>query len=383
MRPNNIKKTAIMIGLLGATGMASAAQVIATDLIVQGSECVGIDCVNGESFGFDTIRLKENNLRIKAQDTSASASFPSVDWQITFNESGNGGANKFSVDNVDAGTTPFTIRSGAGNNAIYVDDQGDVGLNTSTPVVELHIADGDSPTVRLEQNGSSGFTPQTWDLAGNETNFFVRNVTTSSHLPFRILAGSGTDDAIVIAGDGDVGLGTDGPSGNLHLRHTGTVLTYLESSDGNPTQLRLRSDSDNRRLIAVNNADVAESQIALESGTIILAGATTSANVYATFNATGLTVNGSISTTASGLLHPDYVFEKDYALMPLTELNDFVSKNKHLPEIPSAAEVSKNGINISELQITLLKKVEELTLYTIKQQETINKLEKKLENTKL
>ena len=58
-------------------------QVILDDLIVDGSLCVGLDCVNGESFGFDSIRLKENNLRIKVQDTSATASFPTRDWQIT------------------------------------------------------------------------------------------------------------------------------------------------------------------------------------------------------------------------------------------------------------------------------------------------------------
>ena len=50
-------------------------------------------------------------------------------------------------------------------------------MGTSTPVVELHIVNGDSPTVRLEQDGSSGFTPQTWDMAGNETNWFVRDAT--------------------------------------------------------------------------------------------------------------------------------------------------------------------------------------------------------------
>ena len=67
-----------------------ADQVILDDLIVDGSACIGFDCVNGESFGFDTLRLKENNLRIKFQDTSSSASFPSRDWQITANDSANG-----------------------------------------------------------------------------------------------------------------------------------------------------------------------------------------------------------------------------------------------------------------------------------------------------
>ncbi len=81
--------------------------VTADDSIVQGSLCVGMDCVNNESFGFDTIRLKENNLRIKFQDTSNSGSFPTTDWQITINDSSNGGANYFAIDDIDGGRTPF------------------------------------------------------------------------------------------------------------------------------------------------------------------------------------------------------------------------------------------------------------------------------------
>ena len=73
---------------------ATADHVILDDCIIQGSTCIGLDCVNGESFGFDTLRLKENNLRIKFQDTSNTASFPKNDWQITANESSNGGLEK-------------------------------------------------------------------------------------------------------------------------------------------------------------------------------------------------------------------------------------------------------------------------------------------------
>ena len=145
---------------------AAADQVILDDLIVDGSACIGFDCVNGESFGFDTIRIKENNLRIKAQDTSSSASFPSNDWQITFNDSSNGGANKFSIDDIDGGRTPFTIEAGAPSHSLYVDDGGRLGLGTNTPVTDIHIKSGNTPTLRLEQDGSSGFTPQTWDVAG-------------------------------------------------------------------------------------------------------------------------------------------------------------------------------------------------------------------------
>ncbi len=190
-------------------------QVILDDLIVDGSLCVGMDCVNGESFGFDTIRLKENNLRIRFQDTSSTSSFPSNDWQITTNDSANGGANKFSIDDIDGGRTPFTIEAGAPSNSLYVEDYGRVGFGTSTPVVELHVKDSDTPTLRLEQDGSWGWSPQTWDVCGREDHFFIRDVTNGGW-PFKIEPGA-PSDSLTIKSDGKVGIGTWSPGYPIHL----------------------------------------------------------------------------------------------------------------------------------------------------------------------
>lgn len=74
----------------------------------------------------------------------------------------------------------------------------------------------------------------------------------------------------------------------------------------------------------------------------------------------------------------DFVFEDSYKLRPLNEVKDFVEKNQHLPEIPSAAEMQENGVNMNELQIQLLQKVEELTLYIILQDQRIQELESQL-----
>jgi len=68
----------------------------------------------------------------------------------------------------------------------------------------------------------------------------------------------------------------------------------------------------------------------------------------------------------------DYVFHPDYSLMPLHKVEQFVKTNRHLPEIPSAAEVKENGLNMGEMQNKLLQKIEELTLYMIEQQKTID-----------
>jgi hypothetical protein len=192
-------------------------QVIPDDLIVQASLCVGFDCVNNESFGFDTIRLKENNLRIKFEDTSSTAGFPSSDWQLTANDSASGGANKFSVEDITGARIPFTIEGAATTNSVYIDSTGRIGFRTATPVLDLHANTTDTPAIRLEQNNSGGWTAQTWDVAANEANFFVRDVTGGSRLPFRIRPGAPTS-SIDISAIGNVGIGHGTP---------GTSRVYL------------------------------------------------------------------------------------------------------------------------------------------------------------
>ncbi len=89
-------------------------------------------------------------------------------------------------------------------------------------------------------------------------------------------------------------------------------------------------------------------------------------------------IGGTLISNA--LTFPDYVFEDTYPLMPLADLDAFIGQNKHLPNIPSAAQVQEAGtINMTEMQVRLLEKVEELTLYTIAQQEHIDALTARLQ----
>jgi hypothetical protein len=76
----------------------------------------------------------------------------------------------------------------------------------------------------------------------------------------------------------------------------------------------------------------------------------------------------------------DFVFEKDYALKPLAEVEQYITENKRLPEIASAAEMKKSGLELGEMNIKLLQKIEELTLYLIEQNKRIQELEKQLKN---
>lgn len=206
--------------------------VTADDIIVQSNACIGSDCVDNESFGFDTIRLKENNTRIAFDDTSATTGFTTNDWALNANDTNSGGLNRFMIEDVTNTRTPFSLMAGAPDNALFVAATGKIGLRTSTPALDIHMATSDTPALRFEQSGGA-FEAQTWDIAGNEANFFIRDVTGGNRLPFRIRPGAPTS-SLDISASGNVGVGTASPTQKLHV--AGNVLVdgvLVEQSDVN------------------------------------------------------------------------------------------------------------------------------------------------------
>ncbi len=107
------------------------------------------------------------------------------------------------------------------------------------------------------------------------------------------------------------------------------------------------------------------------------------------------TLNPDMKLTVKGNIHaeevkidlnvpaPDYVFKEGYNLRTIEEVEEFIERNSHLPEIPSAKEFKQNGVMQAEMDMNLLKKIEELTLYTIQQQKEIESLKKENEEVKL
>jgi hypothetical protein len=361
-------KTNIKALALGAfstvvlSNAASADQQILDDLIVTQSLCVGQDCNNGESFGFDTVRLKENNLRLHFDDTSTSASFPSNDWRLVANDSANGGQSYMAIEDSTAGRIPFRIRAGAPADSLYVSASGLIGVGTGSPVVEMHIANGDTPTLRLEQDGSSGFTPQTWDVAGNETNFFVRDATNGSKLSFRIRP-SAPESSIDIAANGNVGMGTSSPQGELHIRRTDASPTVFRLENANAgdqaLQIRLISNSDdNRRIIATDVAGTQESQISMNNGSIVFAGANVNTARWATVSAAGIVTDIGTCTTATPC---DAVFDPSvYAVPSIEDHAQAMWENQFLP----AVGPTKNGpVNLNAKMTGILNELEHAHIY--------------------
>jgi hypothetical protein len=156
----------------------------------------------------------------------------------------------------------------------------------------VHINSSDTPAHRLEQNNSGGFTAQTWDIAGNEANFFVRDVTGGSRLPFRIRPGAPTS-SIDIAADGQVGMGIATPGKALDVTRSGADATT------NQAAIRVRTTGSAAGFgpgLYIDNTSMASgrSWSIFASGASDFVGATGSLNV---FDGTAGAARMSVDTT--------------------------------------------------------------------------------------
>jgi len=118
----------------------------------------------------------------------------------------------------------------------------------------------------------------------------------------------------------------------------------------------------------------------------LIKGYATADGVQAYFNNGGINANGRVRAREvvvdNSTTWPDYVFEEDYHLISLAELENYIKTNKHLPGIPNQAEVKEEGISLGEMNRKLLEKVEELTLHLIEQQKQVEALTKIVMHTK-
>jgi hypothetical protein len=214
--------------------------VVSDDLVVQGTACIGPNCVTGDPDS-NTLTLKGPIPRILFHDVNADCQcLPARNWLLQANENypEHYPFDVFYLQDMHSGAISFSVQGGAPDDALVVNSIGNVGVGTESPLQALHVVSAATPTLRLEQPVSPG-PARTWDVGANASQFFVSDVTASSNQPFRIRAGAPTS-SIDIASSGNVGVGTASPSNSLHVRRTdGTAQLLVEEASGTAAQRTL------------------------------------------------------------------------------------------------------------------------------------------------
>ena len=357
------------------------------DGVIRNSLCVGFDCPNSPTFGDSTILMMENNTRIKFGDTSNSP-FPNNDWEIEANSCLSGGANYLGFNDCGSASNAgdcatdlvFAVEAGARQSALYVESDGDIGVGTSSPVVDLHIVTGNTPTLRLDQDATSGFAPQVWDVAGNETNLFIRDVTGGSALPFRIRPGA-PSNTIFLDSDGDLGIGTASPNVDaaVDILRTDAAITLLEIRNTNATPQNTGFRINNGA--ASGPWDFRENTVG--QFTINLVG--TGSLLMIDDNTTNVTIAGALITTGGGgactAADPcDGVFSPDFKVPSIEEHADSMWQNSYLPAVGPTPE---NGLfNVTQKVGGILNELEKAHIYIEQLNTRLEALEKQLEMQK-
>jgi len=233
-----------------------------------------------------------------------------------------------------------------------------------------------------------------WTTSGStiyNSNTGYVGIGTSFHLQSSLYTLAGVDNLSTTpfpAGINLVGL----TSGDLMLRsYWGVSVDLNDGSQGdntNGTYTRIPHTT-SFTINSRTSSTTFNTLFAVRNNGTVLIGETSPKNTAYLLDVNGSVWATAITVNATGA---DFVFAPSYKLLTLPELNNFIQKNHHLPEIASAKEMQANGLNVGDNQIKLLQKVEELTLYLIdkdkqlnEQNATINKQQSQidLQNTKL
>lgn len=212
---------------------------------------------------------------------------------------------------------------GTVNPNFKLDVDGDVNTKGN-----LHIEGSDRGSIHYGNRGVLGSTPQ-FDPDGNRNGLWIEGSTDGSE------------------------------SGGMFMN--GNVIC-------------LWSPGDNDLLRIYDEDDFASPRFTIErTGSVVLRN-TTGVETIRLNNQTG-----EITIKDWSLTVPDHVFDEDYALTDLDDLRSYIAEHKHLPEVPPATEIEEEGVNLGQFCMTLLQKVEELSLYVMQQQEEMSALEERVE----
>ena len=293
---------------------------------------------------------------------------------------------------------------------VTIKNNGNVGIGTTSPLRMLQVG-SDIPAIVNETYFplavKTGLTAA--NSVGKCVYLYMGEGDTKGYLEsYDYSNGTGVNLSINPNG-GKVGIGTASPKAKLDVGsmlafgELGTVLarSYEGNTAGDGTFLGVRAY--NTQPTNCNSFAIEHSFYGVKNNSINFFRGGGMSGGFITINtndntekvrinydgnvAIGTTYTGSYKLNVAGKINctelhinatkwADFVFDKDYNLRTLAEVETFISQNQHLPDVPSQAQVANEGISLGEMNAILLQKIEELTLYTIEQDKKIEKLQK-------
>ncbi len=301
--------------------------------------------------------------------------------------------NKWGLFQVDAGSQNYLA--------------GNLGIGTTSPSEKLDINGNINMTGVNRRIFLGGTSANTFGIAYDSTYPDYGIFYTEGSVDHVSISpnGNATNGVLNVRGDGHVGIGTNAPDNTLHIegdllldvfgnsghekgiffregfsttnKYNVSILAYDHNGGGSsPDGLSINgqdgisfntgSDTRNERMRLAQNGN-------LGIGT---------ASPTEKLSVDGTVLAKKVRVSTAGADWPDYVFSLDFKLKTLPELETYIKANKHLPEVPSAKEVGKEGLDLGKMDATLLKKVEELTLYLIEMNKNQEKLIREVEELK-
>ncbi len=234
-------------------------------------------------------------------------------------------------------TTNLQLQTDGTTRATILNATGFMGIGDDAPDARLHVATAEATTAIFE-NSSTSAGDASIKILGKRNECLTCDVARID-LANDDFDEPGTTEFVMARISGGMH-STTGRKGNLKF--------YTSNAGVLNEQMRINNRGE--VFIGTENAEIRDFRLYVEDGIL---------------------TEKIVVAIESESVWPDYVFAPEYNLRPLTEVATFVEANSHLPEVPSAKQVAEEGVNLAEMNATLLQKVEELTLYLIDQNEQL------------